>query len=74
MNIWLLAFARFLGAPIPRRITEADALQMADADSIYYATRLRGASNGCAKQELGFAPRKLEWLSNTRAALGAHPS
>jgi nucleoside-diphosphate-sugar epimerase len=74
MSIWLPAFARFLGAPTPRKITEADALRTAGADSIYYATRLRGASNGRAKQELGFAPRNLEWLSKTKAALGAHPS
>jgi len=74
MNIWLPAFARFLSAPIPRRITEADALRTAGSDSIYYATRLRGASNERAKQQLGLAPRKLEWLSKSGAALGAHPS
>jgi nucleoside-diphosphate-sugar epimerase len=74
MSIWLPAFARFLGAPAPRDITEAEALRTAGADSIYYATRLRGASNGRAKQKLGFAPRKLEWLSKTKVALGAQPS
>jgi nucleoside-diphosphate-sugar epimerase len=74
MSIWLPAFARFLGAPAPGKITEAEALRTAGEDSIYYATRLRGASNGRAKQKLGFAPRKLEWLSKTKAALGAHPS
>lgn len=74
MNIWLPAFARFLGAPGPREIPEAEALRTAGADSVYYATRLRGASNARAKQKLGFAPRKLEWLATTKAALGAHPS
>jgi len=74
MNIWLPAFAQFLGAPAPRVITEAEALRIAGADSIYYATRLRGASNGLAKRKLGFAPRKLEWLHDTKAALGTHPS
>jgi len=74
MNIWLPAFARFLGAPAPPEITEAEALRTAGEDSVYYATRLRGASNGRAKHKLGFAPRKLEWLSRTEAALGAHPS
>lgn len=74
MSTWLPAFARFLGAPAPPKITEADALRTAGADSIYYATRLRGASNGHAKQKLGFAPRKLEWLSQTNAARSAHPS
>jgi nucleoside-diphosphate-sugar epimerase len=74
MRVWLPAFARFLGAPAPQEITEAEALKTDGADSIYYATRLRGASDGRAKQKLGFAPRKLEWFSTTKAALGAHPS
>jgi 2-alkyl-3-oxoalkanoate reductase len=63
MCVWLPAFARFLGAPLPRRITEEEALQTAGADAVYYATRLRGASNAYAKRKLGFAPRKLEWLA-----------
>jgi hypothetical protein len=74
MNIWLPALAQFLGAPAPRVITEAEALRTAGADSIYYATRLRGASNGLAKRRLGFVPRKLEWLHDTKAALGSDPS
>lgn len=74
MSVWLPAFARFLGAPAPPQISEQEALRAAGADSIYYATRLRGASNRLAKQILGFAPRRLEWLSKTEAALGAHPS
>jgi nucleoside-diphosphate-sugar epimerase len=74
MSMWLPAFARFLGAPAPQEITEAEALRTAGSDSVYYATRLRGASNGRAKQKLGFAPRRLEWLSKTDAALGAHLS
>jgi nucleoside-diphosphate-sugar epimerase len=74
LSIWLPAFARFLGAPAPPEMTEAEALRTAGEDSVYYATRLRGASNGRAKQKLGFAPRKLEWLSKSKAVLGAHPS
>lgn len=74
MVVWLPAFARFLGAPAPQEITEAEAVRTAGADSVYYATRLRGASNKHAKQKLGFAPRKLEWLLPTKAALGAHSS
>ena len=62
MNIWLPAFARFLGAPPPPHITGEQA-QAVGADAVYYATRLRGAQNGVAKRKLGFAPRKLEWLS-----------
>ncbi|MGC2407319.1 MAG: NAD(P)-dependent oxidoreductase [Candidatus Cybelea sp.] len=62
MSTWLPAFARFLGAPVPREITEAEALRTAGADSIYFATQLRGASNARAKRKLGFKPRPLEWL------------
>jgi 2-alkyl-3-oxoalkanoate reductase len=68
MSVWLPAFARFLGAPEPPHISEQDALREAGADAIYYAMRLRGASNGLAKRTLGFAPRKLEWLSKSAAA------
>ncbi|MGH9356116.1 MAG: hypothetical protein ACRD10_08300 [Terriglobia bacterium] len=68
MSVWLPAFARFLGALEPPRLSEQDALQEAGADALYYATRLRGASNGLAKRKLGFAPRKLEWLSKSKAA------
>lgn len=62
MATWLPAFAQWLGAPVPPRISEQEALRSAGQDSVYYATRLRGASNARAKHRLGFAPRKLEWL------------
>jgi 2-alkyl-3-oxoalkanoate reductase len=68
MSVWLPAFAQFLGAPAPQHISEEQALQTAGADAVYYATRLRGASNTFAKLKLGFAPRKLEWLSRPKAA------
>jgi nucleoside-diphosphate-sugar epimerase len=67
MDVWLPAFARFLGAPPPPHITEEEALQAAGADAVYYATRLRGASNAHAKRKLDFAPRRLEWLSASKA-------
>jgi 2-alkyl-3-oxoalkanoate reductase len=60
--VWLPAFARACGAPEPPRITEQDALVAAGADSVYYATRLRGASNEKARRDLDFRPRRLEWL------------
>jgi len=31
-------------------------------DAVYYATRLRGASNEKARRTLNFRPRRLEWL------------
>ena len=39
----------------------ADALG-AGPDAVYYATKLRGASNQKARGQLAFRPRPLEWL------------
>jgi 2-alkyl-3-oxoalkanoate reductase len=61
-RVWLPAFAHACGAPEPPQITEQKALANSGADSVYYATRLRGASNEKARQELNFRPRPLEWL------------
>jgi nucleoside-diphosphate-sugar epimerase len=61
-RVWLPAFARACGAPEPPQATEQQALATSGADSVYYATRLRGASNEKAKRELNFRPRPLEWL------------
>lgn len=62
LGVWLPEFARFLGAPPPPRVSEEEA-QTDGADVVYYAMRLRGARNDRARQKLGFAPRRLEWLS-----------
>lgn len=59
---WLPAFARFVGAPPPPRISEQQALEAGGPDATYYALQLRGASNAKAKREFGFSPRPLEWL------------
>lgn len=69
-RVWLAAFARSCGAPEPPRVSEQQALQAAGADAVYYATRLRGASNAKAKRELGFRPRPLEWLATTAGITG----
>jgi nucleoside-diphosphate-sugar epimerase len=63
-RVWLKAFARACGAPEPIQITEQEALATSGADSVYYATRLRGASNEKARHELNFRPRPLEWLQS----------
>lgn len=62
MSVWLPAFAEAVGAAAPPRLSEQEALESAGADSVNYATRLRGASNSKAKRELSFTPRRLEWL------------
>jgi 2-alkyl-3-oxoalkanoate reductase len=70
-RVWLPAFARACGAPEPLQITEQEALATSGADSIYYATRLRGASNEKARRELNFRPRPLEWLQARAVPLEA---
>jgi nucleoside-diphosphate-sugar epimerase len=62
---WLPAFASAVGAPLPPRISEAEAMVTLGPDTVYYATRLRGAANAKAKRELNFRPRPLEWLDRT---------
>jgi nucleoside-diphosphate-sugar epimerase len=61
-SVWLPAFANFLGAAAPPRVSEADAKAMAGEDAVYYATKLSGAANAKAKRVLGWTPRRLEWL------------
>ena len=63
--VWLPAFARYCGALEPPPVSEQQALQAAGPDAVYYATRLRGASNAKAKRELRFRPRPLQWLAKT---------
>ena len=61
-NVCLAAFARSVGAPEPLHVTEKEGLDTFGEDTVYYATRLRGASNEKARRELYFRPRRLEWL------------
>jgi len=69
LRVWLPAFARFVGAPPPPQVSEEEA-QKPGPDVIYYAMRLRGARNDLAKRKLGFAPRRLEWLSAAKVGIG----
>jgi nucleoside-diphosphate-sugar epimerase len=60
--VWLPAFAKFVGAPVPPHMSEAETEAIAGEDAVYYATKLSGASNARAKRVLGWKPRRLEWL------------
>jgi nucleoside-diphosphate-sugar epimerase len=60
--VWLPAFAKFIGAPAPLRVSEQEAVRHNGADAAYYALQLRGATNAKAQMEFRFAPRPLEWL------------
>jgi nucleoside-diphosphate-sugar epimerase len=59
--VWLPAFARWVGAPDPARLSREDALALAGEEGLYYHTALTGASNQKAKEKLGFSPRPLLW-------------
>jgi 2-alkyl-3-oxoalkanoate reductase len=61
-HLWLMAFTRAAGAPVPPRVSEEEALRASGPDAVYYATKLRGASNEKARCELEFRPRPLEWI------------
>jgi 2-alkyl-3-oxoalkanoate reductase len=58
---WLPAFARWVDAPEPARITVEEALRSAGEEAVYYHSSLTGASNLRAKDKLGFRPRPLLW-------------
>jgi nucleoside-diphosphate-sugar epimerase len=66
---WLPAFAQWLNAPQPPRVSVEDALKASGADAVFYGTRMRGASNAKARRELNFQPRPLEWISDTTVGL-----
>src|SRR3546814_19192128 len=56
---WLPAFARWVDAPVPPRMSVADALAVAGEEAVFYHMNLTGASNARAKANLGFTPRRL---------------
>jgi nucleoside-diphosphate-sugar epimerase len=58
---WLPAFARWVDAPPPPRVTVEEALKSAGEAAVYYHSSLTGASNRRAKEKLGFRPRPLLW-------------
>jgi nucleoside-diphosphate-sugar epimerase len=63
---WLPAFARWVDAPVPPRMSVADALAGAGEEAVYYHMNLTGASNARARANLGFKPRRLLWANGTR--------
>jgi nucleoside-diphosphate-sugar epimerase len=62
MKEWLPAFARYAETHPPMVITEEQGLVEKGADAVYYATKLRGASNAKAKKEFNFQPKIFEWF------------
>ena len=64
---WLPAFAQWLNAPPPPRISVEDAIKASGTDAVYYGTQMRGVSNDKAKREFNFQPRALEWIDTAVA-------
>jgi nucleoside-diphosphate-sugar epimerase len=58
---WLPAFARWVDAPEPPRVSVEDALKTAGAEAVHFHTGLTGAANSRAKAQLRFTPRALLW-------------
>jgi nucleoside-diphosphate-sugar epimerase len=67
---WLPAFARWVDAPDPPRVSVKDARQTAGEEAVYYHTKLTGASNARARAKLGFAPRPLLWKNRPTSPAG----
>jgi 2-alkyl-3-oxoalkanoate reductase len=63
---WLPAFASWVDAPEPSRVSVEEALKTVGEEAVYYHTKLTGASNSRAKAKLGFAPRPLLWKRPAR--------
>jgi 2-alkyl-3-oxoalkanoate reductase len=59
---WLPAFACWVGAPEPPKMSTGNAIEQAGAEAVYYQTQLTGASNRKAKTALAFNPRPLVWM------------
>jgi 2-alkyl-3-oxoalkanoate reductase len=50
--VWLPAFARWVDAPEPRRVSVEDALKAAGAEAVYFHTGLTGVANSRARRNL----------------------
>lgn len=65
---WMPAFARWVDAPAPRRLSVEEALAVAGEEAVYYHMKLTGASNARARATLGFNPRRLLWANDSNRA------
>ena len=70
LSEWLPVYARALGAKPPRRVPAWLAGLLAGRDLARSALVLRGATNGKAKRELGWAPSHPSWRRGFADSLG----
>lgn len=71
MHAWLPAFAQAIGAPEPSRLDDS-LVPPADRGAIDIASKLVGASNTKAKDELGWTPQYPSWRVGFRAHDAPH--
>ena len=64
---WVPAYARLLGAPVPRTIPTGILERLHGWPIAYQLTEMRGAANDRARRELGWEP----WVPNWRTRLAA---
>lgn len=69
--VWLPELARALGAPTPRHVPVWLGRLAVGEVGVSMMTRIRGAANTKAKQELGWKPRYQSWRDGFRVGLGA---
>ncbi|PAL23464.1 NAD-dependent epimerase/dehydratase family protein [Acetobacter syzygii] len=62
LRLWLPAYARWVGAPAPPSVAVQVALEQGGEESVYYQTRLSGATNGKARRILGLEPCRQPWM------------
>jgi len=67
---WLPAYAAALGAPAPWRVPGWVVRLVGGRYALYALTQLRGASNGRARERLGWTPQLSSWRQGFVQALG----
>lgn len=71
---WLPAFAAMIGAPAPRHVPTSLARLAGGGWGAAFLTRLRGASNARAREQLGWRPRYPDWSGGFEAGLRDGPA
>jgi hypothetical protein len=68
--VWLPRLAELLDAPAPRHVSEEEAAERFDIQTVYYGNQLRAASNAKAKRELGLRLEYPSWRVGFRQLFG----
>lgn len=74
VRVWLPRYAELLGAPPPRTVPRFMGRLGGGRYGVYLMTRLRGASNAKAREQLGWRPRYASWREGFAADLAPSDS